>query len=269
MTSDTPDILKRILARKADEIVERSRRVSLRELGERVNGMPPPRSFAGTLRARIDNGGVAVIAEMKRASPSRGLLREDFDPAAIARDYERAGAAALSVLTDHDFFQGADEHLQTARAACNLPVLRKDFTIDAYQVYEARSLGADCILLIVSALGDASINELAGLARHLDMDVLVEVHNADELERVMHLDGPMLGINSRNLHTFETNLDIVVELLSSIPEDRLVIAESGIHTVEDVRRLRECGVHSFLVGEAFMRAQSPGERLAELFEDSL
>lgn len=269
MPSDTPDILKRILARKAEEIAERSQRVGLRELGERIEGMPPPRPFAAALRARIGQGGAAVIAEMKRASPSRGLLREDFDPAAIARAYEQAGAAALSVLTDCDFFQGADEHLRTARAASTLPVLRKDFTIDAYQIYEARSLGADCILLIVSALGDASINELAGLAGHLDMDVLVEVHDADELARVVHLDGLMLGINSRNLRTFETNLDIVIELLASVPDDRLVIAESGIHTTEDVKRLRERGVHSFLVGEAFMRAERPGERLAALFAGCL
>jgi indole-3-glycerol phosphate synthase len=208
---DTPDILKKILARKAEEISERSERVALRELGERIETMAPPRPFADALRARVANGDSAVIAEIKRASPSRGVLREHFEPAAIAREYEAGGAAALSVLTDRDFFQGADAHLQEARAACALPVLRKDFTIDAYQVYEARALGADCILLIVAALGDASINELAGLAVHLDMDVLVEVHDADELERVLHLDRLLLGINSRNLRTFETNLDTVRE----------------------------------------------------------
>ncbi|MCK5366051.1 MAG: indole-3-glycerol phosphate synthase TrpC, partial [Gammaproteobacteria bacterium] len=258
MPPDTPDILKKILARKAEEITERSARVSMRELGERVVNMPPPRPFADALRGRIDEGRVAVIAEIKRASPSRGLLREVFEPAVIARDYEAGGAAALSVLTDRDFFQGEDEHLAKARAACALPVLRKDFTIDAYQVYEARALGADCILLIVAALGDATINDLAGLAVHLDMDVLVEVHDADELERVLHLDRLVLGINSRDLHSFETNLDTVIDLLASIPDDRLVIAESGIHTPQDVERLRDNGVHGFLVGEAFMRAEHPG-----------
>lgn len=265
MARDTPDILKKILARKAEEISARCERVGLRELGERIEGMAPPRPFADALRSRIANGDSAVIAEIKRASPSRGVLREHFEPADIAREYEAGGAAALSVLTDSDFFQGADAHLQEARAACALPVLRKDFTIDAYQVYEARALGADCILLIVAALGDASINELAGLAVHLDMDVLVEVHDAEELERVLHLDGLLLGINSRSLRTFETNLDTIVDLLGSIPDDRLVIAESGIHTPEHVRRMRDNGVHGFLVGEAFMRAEHPGERLAALF----
>jgi len=267
MPPDTPDILKKILARKAEEITARSECVGMRELGERIEGMPPPRPFADALRARIDAGSAAVIAEIKRASPSRGLLRENFEPAVIAREYQSGGAAALSVLTDRDFFRGADEHLESARGACALPVLRKDFIIDAYQVYEARVLGADCILLIVAALGDASINELAGLAVHLGMDVLVEVHDADELERVLHLEHLMLGINSRDLRTFETNLDTTVDLLASIPDGRLVIAESGIHTPQDVKRLRDAGVHSFLVGEAFMRAQHPGERLAALFAD--
>jgi indole-3-glycerol phosphate synthase len=269
MPPDTPDILKKILARKAEEITERSNKVSMRELGGRIEHMPPARPFADALRARIDKGEAGVIAEIKRASPSRGILRENFDPALIARQYEAGGAAALSVLTDRDFFQGADGHLVTARAACSLPVLRKDFTIDAYQVYEARALGADCILLIVAALGDASINELAGLATHLGMDVLVEVHDADELERVLHLDALMLGINSRNLRTFETNLDTIVDLLASIPDKRLVIAESGIHTPQDVKRLRNSGVNGFLVGEAFMRAEHPGERLAALFAGSI
>ena len=267
MPSDTPDILKRILARKAEEITERSRRVGMRELGGRIDHMPPPRPFADALRARIDNGEAAVIAELKRASPSRGVLRENFDPADIARDYEAGGAAALSVLTDREFFQGADEHLVDARAACNLPVLRKDFTIDAYQVYEARALGADCILLIVAALGDAAINDLAGLAVHLGMDVVVEVHDSSELERVLHLERLMLGINSRNLRTFETDLATITDLIPSIPDDRLVIAESGIHTPQDVKHLTEHGVHCFLVGEAFMRAEHPGECLAALFAE--
>ena len=265
MPPDTPDILKKILARKAEEITARSERVPMRELGERIQSMSRPRPFADSLRARIDKGEAAVISEIKRASPSRGLLRENFEPDVIAREYEAGGAAALSVLTDEDFFQGADAHLVSARAACALPVLRKDFTIDAYQVYEARCLGADCILLIVAALGDASINELAGLAVHLDMDVLVEVHDGDELERVLHLDHLMLGINSRDLRTFETKLETVLDLLASIPDNRLVIAESGIHTSQDVERLRDSGVHGFLVGEAFMRTEHPGERLAALF----
>jgi indole-3-glycerol phosphate synthase len=265
MPADTPDILKQILARKAAEITERSSHVDIRELGERIENVPPPRPFAAALRARLSKGEAAVIAEIKRASPSRGVLRERFDPADIARDYEAGGAAALSVLTDHDFFQGSDQHLMNARAACSLPVLRKDFTIDAYQVYEARALGADCILLIVAALGDAAINDLGGLAVHLGMDVLVEVHDASELERVLHFDRLILGINSRDLRTFETSLDTIIDLLGSIPDDRLVVAESGIHTPEDVRRLRDHGVHSFLVGEAFMRAEHPGKRLAELF----
>ncbi len=267
MPPDAPDILKKILARKAEEITERSASVGMRALGERVESMPPPRPFADALRARLDKGEAAVIAEIKRASPSRGVLREKFEPAVIAREYESGGAAALSVLTDRDFFQGADQHLKDARAACALPLLRKDFIIDAYQVYEARALGADCILLIVAALGDALINDLAGLAVHLGMDVLVEVHDADELERVLHLDQLMLGINSRDLRTFETNLDTIVDLLAAIPDDRLVIAESGIHTPQDVRRLRDNGVHGFLVGEALMRAEHPGERLAALFAD--
>ncbi|GMQ77018.1 MAG: indole-3-glycerol phosphate synthase TrpC [Gammaproteobacteria bacterium] len=266
MPPDTPDILKKILARKAEEITERSESVGMRALGERVESMPPPRPFADALRARLDKGETAVIAEIKRASPSRGVLREKFEPAVIAREYQAGGAAALSVLTDRDFFRGADQHLKDARAASALPLLRKDFTIDAYQVYEARALGADCILLIVAALGDAAINDLAGLAVHLGMDVLVEVHDADELERVLHLDQLMLGINSRDLRTFETNLDTIVDLLAAIPDDRLVVAESGIHTPQDVKRLRDNGVHSFLVGEAFMRAEHPGERLAALFD---
>lgn len=269
MPPDRPDILKKILARKAEEVSERSNRISMRELGARVESMPAPRPFAEALRARVSTGGAAVIAEIKCASPSRGVLRKNFDPGAIARDYEASGAAALSVLTDHDFFAGDDAHLMDARAACSLPVLRKDFTIDAYQVYEARVLGADCILLIVAALGDAAINDLAGLAVHLGMDVLVEVHDASELERVLHLDRLMLGINSRNLRTFETSLDTVVELLGAIPDDRLVVAESGIHTRDDVQRLRDEGVHVFLVGEAFMRAEHPGERLASLFAGQL
>jgi indole-3-glycerol phosphate synthase len=265
---DTPDILKTILRRKAEEITQRSARVGLRELGERAKDMPPARGFAAALARRIQEGRPAVIAELKRASPSKGVLREHYVPADIARDYESAGATALSVLTDKDFFQGADEHLRDARSACTLPIMRKEFMIDAYQVYEARALGADCILLIVAALGDALINDLAGLAMHLGMDVLVEVHDAPELERVLHLDQLLLGINNRNLHTFETSLETTIALLEGIPDERLVITESGIHTPDDVALMRRHGVHAFLVGEAFMRADSPGERLAALFADA-
>lgn len=262
---DTPDILKTILARKAQEIVERVERLPLRTLANRAGEAAQPRGFARALEDRIERGQVAVIAEIKKASPSKGLLRENFDPAAIARSYEAGGAVALSVLTDRDFFQGSDEALVKAREACGLPVLRKEFMIDPYQVYEARAMGADCILLIVAALGDALLNDLAGLALHLGMDVLVEVHDADELERVMHMDGTLLGINNRDLRSFETRLETTAELLVSVPGERLVVTESGIHRACDVAFMRERGVHSFLVGEAFMRAPDPGTRLRELF----
>jgi indole-3-glycerol phosphate synthase len=262
---DTPDVLRRILARKAEEIAERSARLPLRDLAPRVEAAPPPRGFSAALPVRIAAGEPAVIAEIKRASPSRGLLRADFDPAVLARDYESGGATALSVLTDVDHFQGADQHLEEARTACLLPVLRKDFTLDAYQVHEARALGADCILLIVAALGDAALRELAGLAAHLGMDALVEVHDARELERALDVDAPLLGINNRDLRTFETRLETTLELLPRIPPGRTVITESGIHRREDVAMLREHGVHAFLVGEAFMRASHPGERLRALF----
>ena len=265
---DCPDVLRRIIRHKAREVVERAERTPLRVLGERVEAQAPPRGFAAALRSRIATGEPAVIAELKKASPSKGVLREDYDPAAIARAYAAGGAAALSVLTDEAFFQGADAHLVAARAASGLPVLRKDFVIDAYQVYEARALGADCILLIVAALGDAQLDELAGLALHLGMDVLVEVHDAAELERTAHHpESLLLGINNRDLRTFETTLDITLSLLDRIPPGRTVITESGIHTRTDVARMRAAGVHGFLVGEAFMRAGCPGVRLRELFFD--
>ncbi|MFA7097378.1 MAG: indole-3-glycerol phosphate synthase TrpC [Gammaproteobacteria bacterium] len=263
--SDTPDILKKILRRKAEEVVERAERVNMRELGARVEDMPAARGFAAALQAKIGAGLPGVIAEIKKASPSQGVIREDFRPAAIAADYEQAGAACLSVLTDVDFFQGADEYLQQARSACALPVLRKDFIIDPYQVYEARALGADCILLIVAALGDAQMLELAHLAAHLGMDVLVEVHDAAELERALVLNTPLIGINNRDLRTFRTDLQTTLDLLGGIPQDRIVVTESGIHTSADVARMREHGVNAFLVGESFMRAREPGAKLAELF----
>lgn len=263
--SETPDILKTILRRKAEEIVERSGRLSLYELSRRIEDLSAPRDFLGALEEKLQTGQPAVIAEIKKASPSKGLLREFFLPETIAISYAGAGAACLSVLTDRDFFQGSDEHLMEARTACELPVLRKDFIIDPYQVYESRLIGADCILLIVAALGDAALRELGQLALHLNMDVLVEVHDESELERALALDLPLIGINNRDLRTFETRLETTLDLLKDIPADRVVVTESGIHTPADVTLMREHGIHTFLVGEAFMRAPEPGEKLAELF----
>ena len=264
MTKD-PDILNRILARKAEEVAARRARISIEDLARRAEAASPVRGFVAALRQRTAHGQAAVIAEIKKASPSKGLLRADFRPAEIARSYAAGGATCLSVLTDVDFFQGADEYLEQARAACTLPVLRKDFTVDPSQVVEARALGADCILLIVAALDDARLTELAALAARLGMDVLVEVHDAAELERALKLDTALLGINNRNLRTFETRLDTTLDLLARIPDDRIVVTESGIHTPADVARLRAAGVHAFLVGEAFMRAADPGAKLKELF----
>jgi len=263
--TDTPDILKRILARKVEEIDERNRTLGLRELAKRVEEADAPRGFIRGLEQKLDAGRAAVIAEIKKASPSRGVLREDFDPGQIAVSYEKGGAACLSVLTDVDFFRGADAYLQQARAACSLPVLRKDFTIDPYQVYEARVLGADCILLIVAALGDTMLLELLQLAEHLGMDALVEVHDAEELERALAIPARLVGINNRDLRSFETSLEVTLGFLDRIPADRIVVTESGIHTVEDVVLMRSRGVHAFLVGEAFMKAPEPGEKLQELF----
>jgi indole-3-glycerol phosphate synthase len=265
MTTDIPDILQKILARKREEIAERETCSSLNVMRCRAASAPAPRGFVDALRRRIDAGGSGVIAEIKKASPSKGVLREDFRPAQIAGSYEAGGAACLSVLTDRDFFQGCEEYLQQARAACALPVIRKDFIIDPYQVYEARSIGADCILLIAAALADARMAELAGLAAELGMDVLVEVHDAAELERVLRLGLPVVGINNRNLRTFEVDLRVTLDLLPRIPAGTLVVTESGILDPADVGLMRQHGVHGFLVGEAFMRAEDPGARLAELF----
>jgi indole-3-glycerol phosphate synthase len=251
-------ILERILAVKRAEIAQAKKRVPQ----VRLEGAPPVRDFVGALRARRP----AVIAEVKRASPSKGVLREDFDPAAIARSYENGGAACMSVLTDRDFFQGAPEHLAAARGACRLPVLRKDFVIDPYQVAESRALGADCLLLIVACLADGEMRELERVAHELGMAVLVEVHDADELERALVLKTPLIGINNRNLRTFETRLETTLDLLPRVPRDRLVVTESGILSSRDVERLRGGGVQAFLVGEAFMRAPDPGAALAELFQ---
>jgi indole-3-glycerol phosphate synthase len=263
--NDTPDILRRILARKAEEIAERSAHTPIEELRHRAAAAPAPRGFVNAIRARIATGKPAVIAEIKKASPSKGILRADFHPVEIAQSYERHGATCLSVLTDVDFFQGSDEHLREARAACSLPVLRKDFTIDPYQVYEARALGADCILLIVAALGDTQMRELAALATELGMDVLVEVHDAHELDRALVLNTPLIGINNRDLRTFAVRLETTLDLLPRISKDHIVVTESGILTPADVARMRRHDVNAFLVGEAFMKAADPGERLAELF----
>ena len=263
---DTADILKRILARKVEEIDERIRNTGMEELSQRVAEAGAPRGFIRHLQEKLQTGQAAVIAEIKKASPSRGMLREDFNPARIATSYEKGGAACLSVLTDVDFFKGADVYLQQARAACSLPVLRKDFIVDPYQVYEARVLGADAVLLIVAALSDGMLLELLQLSSHLGMDVLVEVHDAEELERALAIPAPLLGINNRDLRSFQTSLDVTLDLLEKIPEDRIVVTESGIHTVEDVALMRSRGVNVFLVGEAFMKAPEPGEKLADLFD---
>ena len=259
------DILTTILARKAEEIADRSARVSLADLRARVDDAPPTRGFADALNAMIAQGDPAVIAEVKKASPSKGVIRPDFRPADIAVSYEFGGAACLSVLTDVDFFQGADDYLTQAREACTLPVLRKDFTVDPYQVYEARVLGADCILLIVAALDDGQLVDLSGLAMELGMDVLVEVHDIDELERALQVPVPLVGINNRNLRTFEVSLQATLDMKDAVPKDRLLVTESGILVPEDVATMRAAGVDAFLVGETFMRAEEPGEALRQLF----
>src|SRR5688572_4161848 len=259
------DVLQAILRRKAEEVVERAQRLPLRELSARIVDLPPTRGLAAALQRKVDAGLPAVIAEIKKASPSKGVIRADLEPAAIAASYARPGAAALSALTDVDFFQGHDDYLRQARAACPLPVLRKDFTIDAYQVYEARALGADGVLLIVAALGDAALAELSHLALELGMDVLVEVHDLDELERALPIAAPLLGINNRSLRTFEVSLDTTLALQPMVPADRLLVTESGIATPDDVARMRAAGVQAFLVGETFMRAPDPGAELARLF----
>jgi indole-3-glycerol phosphate synthase len=264
--SDTSDILKKILQRKAEEITERAQRLPMRELSQQVEGSPPVRDFSNAIAKKISANQLAVIAEIKKASPSKGLLCEIFHPVAIARSYEKGGATCLSVLTDHDFFLGSESDLRMVRDACELPVLRKDFIIDPYQVYEARVIGADCILLIAAALGDALMVELAQLAEHLNMDILVEVHNAEELERALALNTPLIGINNRNLRNFETKLETTLSLLPQIPADRLVVTESGIHTSADIIRMKKAGVSAFLIGETFMRADNPGLKLAELFQ---
>ena len=259
------DILRRILATKREEVKAARAALPERELEARARAAPPPRDFLAALKGKIAAGKPAVIAEIKRASPSRGLLRADFDPASIAASYERGGAACLSVLTDRQYFQGAPEHLVAARAACSLPVLRKDFMVDAYQVHEARAMGADCILLIVAALSGREMREFESLAHSLGMAVLVEVHDGDELQIALQLATPLIGINNRDLRTFETRLETTFGLLSRIPADRVVVTESGILAPEHVARMRSAGVGACLIGEAFMRAGDPGAELARLF----
>ncbi|NWA66291.1 indole-3-glycerol phosphate synthase TrpC [Pseudomonas reactans] len=261
-----PTVLEKILARKAEEVAERRARVSLDELEAQAKIADAPRGFANALIAQAKLKQPAVIAEIKKASPSKGVIREIFIPEEIAKSYEKGGATCLSVLTDIDYFQGSDLFLQQARAACKLPVIRKDFMVDPYQIVEARALGADCVLLIVSALDDVKMAELAAVAKSVGLDVLVEVHDGDELERALKtLDTPLVGVNNRNLHTFEVSLENTLDLLPRIPRDRLVITESGIVNRADVELMEISGVYSFLVGETFMRAENPGAELQRLF----
>jgi len=261
-----PTVLEKILARKVEEVAERSARVSLAELERLAKTADAPRGFANALLEQARRKQPTVIAEIKKASPSKGVIREHFVPADIAVSYEKGGATCLSVLTDVDYFQGGDAYLQQARAACKLPVIRKDFLIDPYQVVEARALGADCVLLIVAALDDVRMAELAATAKDVGLDVLVEVHDGDELERALKtLDTPLVGVNNRNLHTFEVSLETTLDLLPRIPRDRLAITESGILNRADVELMEINEVYSFLVGEAFMRAEQPGLELQRLF----
>lgn len=265
-TSDTatPTILRRILQRKQEEVAAAKAGMSLADLQARAAAADAPRGFVQALENRVAAGDPAIIAEIKKASPSKGVIREDFHPAQIAQSYAAHGAACLSVLTDVDFFQGADRYLQEARAACDLPVIRKDFTVDPWQVWEAKALGADCILLIVAALDDEQLRSLNDLARELGMDVLIEVHDEAELQRALPLDSRLIGINNRDLHTFSVSLQTTLDLLPQCA-GRLVVTESGILQPQDVELMRGHDVHGFLVGEAFMRADEPGERMAQLF----
>lgn len=263
--NNTPTILRKIIARKQEEVIERKARVSLGRLREAASAADPVRGFVQALAARIDQRQPAVIAEIKKASPSKGIIRPDFDPQALALSYQSGGATCLSVLTDVDFFQGADGYLQQARAATRLPVIRKDFVIDEYQVVEARALGADCILLIVAALDPAQLRDLNQQAHGVGLDVLVEVHDRAELELALQLPNRLIGINNRNLHTFDVSLQTTYELLTDIPPEKLIITESGIQARDDVRQMMAHNVYGFLVGESFMRANNPGAMLAEMF----
>ncbi len=259
------DILNQIVAVKHEEVAAAKKKVSLEAMRDDANSRVLTRDFEGALRRKIAAGQPAVIAEIKKASPSKGVIRADFIPADIAQSYAEHGAACLSVLTDRQFFQGQPDYLKQARASCDLPVLRKDFMVDPYQVYEARVMGADCILLIAACLSDAQMNELEAIARSLDMAVLVEVHDGDELDRALKLKTPLVGINNRNLRTFEVSLEATLGLLPRVPADKLLVTESGILGRADVQRMRDAQVNAFLVGEAFMRADDPGAALADLF----
>lgn len=259
------DILNKILATKAEEIAAAQARLPLAEVQALAAQQAPARDFVGAIRSKIAAGKAAVIAEIKKASPSKGVIRADFKPAEIAASYEQGGAACLSVLTDEQYFQGSADYLKQARAACSLPVLRKDFMIDTYQVYEARAMGADCILLIAAALTLAQMQQLESVAHSLGMAVLVEVHNGEELAQAIQLTTPLLGINNRNLRTFEVTLDTTLGLLEKISGDKIVVTESGIFTADDVKLMRDHAVHTFLVGEAFMRQDNPGAELAKVF----
>ena len=256
-------ILDDLTAAVAKRLVTDKQQVPLEVMKARALAAPKKEGFP--FEKNLGKSGLSFICEVKKASPSKGLIAPDFPYVAIAKEYEQAGAAAISVLTERDYFLGSPQYLQEIAAAVTTPVLRKDFVIDEYQVYEARAIGADCVLLIVAALGDAQLRELAGLAAHLDMDVLVEVHDEEELDRALAVDAPLIGVNNRDLRTFRTDLETTLRLRALVPADRLLVTESGVHTREDVARLRAGGVHAFLVGEAFMRAPEPGEKLRELF----
>lgn len=263
--TQTPTILKKILDRKTQEITERRAYKSLHDLEQEFDRFPAPRGFTRAIEHKIADGQAAVIAEIKKASPSKGVLRDPFVPESIAESYLQGGAACLSVLTDADFFQGHEDYLINVRATVDIPVIRKDFLIDPYHIAEARSIGADCVLLIVSALDDAQLKDLHAQAIEYGMDVLIEVHDSDEMDRALVLDNKLIGVNNRNLHTFEVSLQTTLDLQNKVEDDRILVTESGILVPEDVNLMRSNGIHAFLVGEAFMRADNPGARLAELF----
>lgn len=265
MSSQVPDILQKILQRKVEENTERSHNKDINALRQQILQASPVRGFIRSIKNKISRGEAAVIAEIKKASPSKGVMRENFIPAEIAKSYEKHGAACLSVLTDEDFFQGCEAYLQQAREATSLPVIRKDFIIDPYQVYEARAMGADCILLIVAALEDSVLNELLALSHELGMDVLMEVHDREEMARAINSGAKLIGINNRNLRTFDVSLENTLGMLDMVPDDRILVTESGIHNPQHVKLMRDNDINAFLVGEAFMRVEEPGKKLAELF----
>jgi indole-3-glycerol phosphate synthase len=260
-------ILEQIVAHKAGEVADARQEVSLSELEARFPDVADMRGFAASLKKQAEAGRAGVIAEIKRASPSKGLIREDFDPTALAQTYQAHGATCLSILTDRKYFQGSNDYLLAGRSASTLPVIRKDFMIDPYQIAESRALGADCILLIVAALQQSRLEELAAYANELKLDILVEVHNAEELERALRIDANLIGINNRNLHTFDTSLQTTLDLVPLVPDDKVIITESGINTRDDIKTMIDQGVFGFLVGETFMRAPDPGQKLQELFAD--